>query len=298
MRLDLVTSLCAVALLAAAPSSARGQELPGLDLSEPAPAPTPDAEPDPEPSPDRAEGPEAGLDLSDRGEGEPGAPGESDAAAAAPLGPGLGAPTGERDAALADRVKAVQRRGFLKRNRLEFGANLPVTVNDAFYQKVGASGRVAYHFRESFALMLRGGWYWPVRTGRVREGKIAFSSQLLSSQIDGQLMVDAMWSPIYGKVAWFGKRIIHFDMFFLAGFGGVWSATSGAPRDLGPHLAADVGTGMRFYPADWLALEAGVGATFYPDQPVVSAPSSMQRVITANIGASFFFPFHFEYARP
>jgi outer membrane beta-barrel protein len=195
-------------------------------------------------------------------------------------------------------VKAVQRRGFLKRNRLEFGVNLPVTVNDAFYQKVGASGRVAYHFRESFALMLRGSWYWPVETGRVREGKIAFSSQLLSSQIDGQLMADAMWSPIYGKVAWLGKRIIHFDMFFLAGFGGVWSATSGAPRDLGPHLAADVGTGLRFYPADWLALEAGVGATFYPDQPVVSAPSSMQRVITANIGASFFFPFHFEYARP
>jgi hypothetical protein len=95
-----------------------------------------------------------------------------------------------------------------------------------------------------------------------------------------------------------GNRIIHFDMFFLAGFGGVWSATSGAPRNLGPHLAGDVGTGLRFYPADWLALEAGVGATFYPDQPVVSAPSSMQRVITATVGASIFFPFHFEYARP
>ena len=195
-------------------------------------------------------------------------------------------------------MKAVQRRGFLKRNRFELGATLPVTVNDAFYQKVGASGRIAYHFRESFALMLRGGWYWPVETARIREGKIAFSSQLLSSQIDGQLMADAMWSPIYGKVAWLGERIIHFDMFFLAGFGAVWSATSGAPRDLGPHLAADVGTGLRFYPADWLALEAGVGATFYPDQPVVSAPSTMQRVITATIGASIFYPFRFEYARP
>jgi outer membrane beta-barrel protein len=288
MRLVLVTPICA-ALLATAPAWARAQELPGLDLSEPAAEPTPDP----------PDGPEAGLDLSDNREGEADAPtAGSDAAGTAPLGPGLGAPTGERDAALADRVKAVQRRGFLKRHRFEFGATLPVTVNDAFYQKIGASGRVAYHFHESFALMLRGGWYWPVRTGRVREGKIAFSSQLLSSQIDGQLMLDAMWSPIYGKVAWLGKRIIHFDVFFLAGFGGVWSATSGAPRDLGPHLAADVGTGMRFYPADWLALEAGVGATFYPDQPVVSAPSSMQRVITATVGASVFFPFRFEYARP
>jgi outer membrane beta-barrel protein len=282
MRLVLLTRICAVALLAALPWAAvHGQELPGLDLSEEPETPEPSARPEP------------GLDLSEEDDDAPPA-----ADASAPLGPGLGAPVGERDAALADRVKAVQRRGFLKRNRLELGATLPVTVNDAFYQKVGASGRVAYHFRESFALMLRGGWYWPIRTERIREGKIAFSSQLLSSQIDGQIMADAMWSPIYGKVAWLGERIIHFDMFFLAGFGAVWSATSGAPRDLGPHLAADAGTGLRFYPADWLALEAGVGATFYPDQPVVSAPSTMQRVITATIGASIFYPFRFEYARP
>jgi outer membrane beta-barrel protein len=289
MRLEVLTAIPFMALLAAAPSPAWAQELPGLDLSEPAPQSSPEraAEPEPEPGLDLAE-PRADDDPAD-------APGGT---AAAPLGPGLGAPTGERDAALADRVKAVQRRGFLKRGRLELGANLPVTVNDAFFQKVGASGRLGYHFRESFALMLRGGWYWPVRTGRIREGKVAFSSQLLSSQIDGQLMLDAMWSPVYGKVAWLGKRIVHFDLFFLAGFGGVWSATSGAPRNLGPHLAADVGTGLRFYPADWLALEGGVSATFYPDQPVVSAPSSMQRVISATVGASIFFPFRFEYARP
>lgn len=291
MRLEVLTAIPFMALLAAAPSPAWAQELPGLDLSEPAPKSSPEraAEPEPEPEP--------GLDLAEpRADDDPAdAPGGT---AAAPLGPGLGAPTGERDAALADRVKAVQRRGFLKRGRLELGANLPVTVNDAFFQKVGASGRLGYHFRESFALMLRGGWYWPVRTGRIREGKVAFSSQLLSSQIDGQLMLDAMWSPVYGKVAWLGKRIVHFDLFFLAGFGGVWSATSGSPRNLGPHLAADVGTGLRFYPADWLALEGGVTATFYPDQPVISAPSSMQRVISATVGASIFFPFRFEYARP
>lgn len=286
MRLVLATGIFIVGL-SAAPVAATAQELPGLDLSEPAP----------ETTPDRADVPAPGRDAA-RADGEAPAPAGSEPGAAAPLGPALGAPTGERDAALADRVKAVQRRGFLKSHRLELGATLPVTVNDAFFQKVGATGRIGYHFHESFGLMLRGGWYWPVRTGRAREGKIAFSSQLLSSQIDGQLMADLMWSPIYGKVAWLGQRIIHFDMFFLAGFGGVWSATSGAPRNLGPHLAADVGTGMRFYPADWLALEAGVGATFYPDQPVVSAPSSMQRVITATFGASIFFPFHFEYARP
>jgi len=107
-----------------------------------------------------------------------------------------------------------------------------------------------------------------------------------------------VWSPIYGKVAFLGQRIIHFDVFLAAGFGLAWSATSFEPRNLGPHLAGDVGGGLRFYPSEWLALEGGVSATFYPDQPAATVPSSMQRVIAASVGFSVFFPFSFEYRNP
>jgi outer membrane beta-barrel protein len=209
----------------------------------------------------------------------------------------LGAP-GERDAALGDRVKAVQRKGFLKRGRWELGASLPASVNDAFFQKVGAGGRLAYHLHDSFALRLRGDWFSAIRTGRGREGKVAFSSQILTSQIERQALLDGVWSPVYGKISWLGSRIVHFDVFLLAGFGLAWSATSSAPRDLGPHLATDLGGGLRFYPADWLALEGGLTATFYPDQPVASVPGKMQKVVAANLALSIFFPFGFEYRYP
>jgi len=87
--------------------------LPGIDLSEPGKTPeTPPEKALPRPS-------------------QQAAPAERKAAGEAGAAPVLGAP-GERDAALADRVKAVQRKGFLKRGRLQVGLELPATLKDAF----------------------------------------------------------------------------------------------------------------------------------------------------------------------
>ena len=213
-------------------------------------------------------------------------------ATTAPLAPG------EADVAFADRVKAVQRKGFLKRHRFEIGLDLPASLNDPFYEKVGVGGRIAYNFEDSFAVALRGAYYWSIRTDAVREGNLAFESQLLNSRIYGQAMVDGVWSPVYGKVAWLGSQIVHFDMYLLAGLGAVWSSTSLAPRSEGPHVATDVGLGIRFYPRSWLALDAGVIGTLYPDQPSQSVPSTIQKVIAGHVGVTFFFPTHFEYVYP
>jgi outer membrane beta-barrel protein len=267
----------ALALALAPLVAAAADELPGLDLSEPEKPPEAPAPPA-APRADRAPAEDASADEEPR--------------AGAPQV--LGSP-GERDAALSDRVKAVQRKGFLKRGRWELGASLPATVNDAFYQKVGGGVRVAYHLHDTFALRLRADFFEALRTGRIREGKIAFSSQLLASELSRQVLLDGMWSPIYGKINWLGSHIVHFDVFLAAGFGGAWSATSDRT---GPHLAGDVGGGLRFYPSDWLALEGGISATFYPDQPAASVPSSMQRVVAANLAVSIFFPFSFEYRYP
>ena len=104
--------------------------------------------------------------------------------------------------------------------------------------------------------------------------------------------LSSLWS------SWLGSSIVHFDLYLLAGFGGVWTATSGAPRKEGPHIATDVGGGIRFYPKSWLALDGGVIATFYPDQPVTQVPSTMQKVVAVQLGLTFFLPTTFEYVYP
>jgi outer membrane beta-barrel protein len=264
---------------------AGAQEVPGLDLSAPAKA----AERKPKAEPAEAAPPVADQPPARSPTAEKVAPAGSTAG---------GTIFGERDVALGDRVKAVQRKGFLKRGRLEISPILALSVNDAFYQKVGGGLRLAYSLQDSFAIAVRGSYYTPMRTDNVREGKLAFQSQLLTSQLYSQVMMDGVWSPIYGKAAFLGDSIIHFDLFLSAGFGAAWSATSDAPRNEGPHPAAEIGGGVRFYPKEWMAFELGLLATFYPDQPVVSVPATIQRVFVANVGVCFFFPLSFGYAYP
>ena len=271
------------------------QSIPGVDLSQPAPkkgeqAPPPGGSDEVLPPVDLSGSPPSTAPTTPT---PPSKPAETKPEALAPLGP-----SGERDVALGDRVKAVQRKGFLKRHRLEATPLFAVTVNDAFYVKFGGGARLAYNIEDSLAIAARGIWYTPYRTDNVREGKIAFQSQLLASQPKYQGMLDLMWSPVYGKAAVLNRSIVHFDLYLLGGFGGVWSDTSFAPRKEGPHLAADLGGGIRFYPLEWMALEAGLVATFYPDQPVQSVPGTIQKLFTANVGVSFFLPPSFEYVHP
>lgn len=267
--------LAAFIALALSPGPAAAQE--GLDLNAPD-NPPPEEPKKPEPPTPKTEPRKPGQNVL---EGALGAPGER-----------------ERDTALEDRVKAVQRKGFLKRGRFEAAPLFVTSVNDAFFQKVGGGIRLAYNLQDSFAIAVRGAYYTPFRTDNVREGKLAFQSQLLTSQLYGQVMASGVWAPIYGKVSVFNKRIIHFDLFLSAGLGAVWSATSLAPRSEGPHVAADFGGGVRFYPKDWLAVEVGLLDTLYPDQPITSVPSTTQKVLVANIGLSFFLPTRFEYVYP
>jgi outer membrane beta-barrel protein len=282
MRIAMISSV--VLLLVAGPAAA---QLPTLDLT--APPKPPEAKAEPRPAPTEV----APLSLT----AEPARPADAAQAQAAAPARG-GAIFGERDVALGDKVKAVQRKGFLKRGRFELAPILALTVNDAFYQKIGGGLRLAYSPQDAFAVAVRGSYFTPYRTDNVLEGKRAYSSQLLTSQLYGQAMVDGVWSPIYGKASFLADTIVHFDLFLAAGFGAVWSATSLKPRSEGPHPAAEVGGGVRFYPKEWLAFELGLMATFYPDQPVTSVPATIQSVVVGNVGVSFFFPFTFDYVYP
>jgi outer membrane beta-barrel protein len=273
-----------LALLLCAPLGGLAQEMPGIDLSQPPKQPAPAGKPPPE-------GELPPIDLSKPAQTPPA--GEAKEAEAKPV-----LPFSEKDVALGDKVKAVQRKGFIKAHRFEVAPQLSLSVNDPFYQKFGGGLRLAYSIQDSFAVAVRGTYFSPYRLDSVREGKLAFKSQLLSSQLYGLTMLNGIWSPIYGKASFLNKNIIHFDLFLSAGFGLVWSATSLAPRNEGPHFATDFGGGVRFYPKEWMAFELGLNATLYPDQPTKSVPGTIQKVFVANVGFSFFFPPSFEYVYP
>ncbi|HEU4383795.1 MAG TPA: outer membrane beta-barrel domain-containing protein [Anaeromyxobacteraceae bacterium] len=270
-------------LALALPLAAAAQQVPGIDLSAP-----PEEKPaEPPPPAEKTRVPPQELGTPKKEAARPG-----DALEAA-----VGVP-GERDTALEDRVKAVQRKGFLKRGRLQLTALVSPTWNDAFYQKLGLSGRLAYNLRDSFAVAVSGSYYLVTRTDYVKQGVRAFNSQLLQSQPTSSVMLEGVWSPIYGKAAWLGRSIVHFDFYLVGGLGAVWSATSFEPRNEGAHLAAEFGGGLRFYPLSYLALELAVTGAVYPDQKDLAVPGTLQKIITAGFGVSFLWPTGFEYYYP
>ena len=129
-------------LALALPLAAAAQQVPGIDLS------GPPAEKPPEPPPERTRVPtqELGTPPPEAERPKPAPARPSDALESA-----VGVP-GERDTALEDRVKAVQRKGFLKRGRLQLTAFVNPTWNDAFYQKFGYGLRLAYNPHDAFAV--------------------------------------------------------------------------------------------------------------------------------------------------
>ena len=208
--------------------------------------------------------------------------------------PELGGAVGENDTALGDRVKAVQRKHFLKRGRLEAVPSFALSLNDAFNSKVGAGLAVNYHLADSIALSAHYDQFYRAQSDNVRIAKRELRSLLLASAIDWTAGVDFVWTPIYGKLAWF-NTIVQYDLFLATGVGGVWSQTSGDPVGDGLHPSIDAGIGQRFAFTDWMAFEFWVKQLLYVDRPQDREIAEIQKVLTMNVGLSFWLPPSFDY---
>lgn len=198
------------------------------------------------------------------------------------------------DLASADKVKAVQRKHFLKRQRFEVTPTFAISLNDAFYTKVGGGLMATYHLSDSLGVAAHYTHFGIVQTDNVRIAKRELRSLLLSSKLDWNAGANLVWTPIYGKLAWFNS-IIHYDLFLLTGLGLAHSQTSGAPVNDGLHPAVDLGIGQRFAFSDWMAFDFWVKGLLYADRPQDRQISEIQKVLTLNAGLSFWLPTSFSY---
>lgn len=238
-----------------------------------------------------------GLDLSDDAE-DAAVPQQPPPVSAEELSERLGgkipAASQAEEVSREDRVKAVQRKHFLKRGRVEVVPNFAMSLNDAFYTKVGGGVAANVHLADSIALSLHYEKFGISQNDSVRIAKRELKSLLLSSKLDWSAGVDFLWTPIYGKLAWF-NTIVQYDLFLITGVGAAWSQTSGDPVNDGAHPSVDIGVGQRFALADWMAFEFWVKQLLYADRPQDRQISEIQKVLTLNVGLSFWIPPSFSY---
>lgn len=207
----------------------------------------------------------------------------------------------EEGETLADRIKAVERKVFLKRQRFEIHPYFALDLNDAFFQHFFVGAAAAYHLADSFSLELRGG----ASVAEIEKDSVRFVRVATDSLLEGAPSLvahgdlNATWAPIYGKLSLFGESILHFDTFLTAG-GGIF-VTEREERE-GPDAvleevtnvnpAFNVGVGQRYFINEWLVFRLEVRNYSYIE---TGDESDLQNVTMLGFAISGFFPTSFAY---
>lgn len=194
----------------------------------------------------------------------------------------------ERNARLADRIKSVQRKVFLKRERIELYPYVGLDLNDPFFQHFLVGASLSYHVVDSIALEVRGGY----AVARIKQKALEIARQAEGIVLENapefkyHADLDFGWAPFYGKISLLGEGILHFDTYVSAG-PGIFGT------DAGVNPALNVGIGQRYYINRWLTARIELRDYIFidnrPDQ------SSVQNLLVFGASISGFFPTSFEY---
>jgi outer membrane beta-barrel protein len=206
----------------------------------------------------------------------------------------------EKPKELKDRISSVSNRTFVKARRLELMVFpcTSISLNDAFYQKLGLGGGLAYHISEAFAIQVIG-TYTLDKLNLKTENTSLYTSDNKGATIpySGKRTwladIDLTWAPIYGKISVASEAVMHFDTYLLLGFGAVGGELAKNKTHVG--LAMPFGLGIRLFFTHWLALKAELkDFMIFNDKTTINkegsqSSSGVQHQLMFNLGLSFFF---------
>lgn len=182
-------------------------------------------------------------------------------------------------------VSVLQRRFLPKSGRFQVFGGLSTITNDPWFSGIGGSFKFAYHFTESLGLELDTIFLSNSEKQAIKdlnsEHNVSTSSQIT---IKGYTGASLLWTPIYGKMGMFNRRIIPFDMYFAVG-GGTSTIQNGSG---GSTIHA--GTGQIF------AINKGMGFRWDFSWNMVNAKSNKSgdsntyNNLLLTLGMSWFFP--------
>lgn len=199
---------------------------------------------------------------------------------------------------LSDRIKAVSRKFFLKKNRFELTPAVGASVNDPFFRNYVLQLDATYHVAESFAVELRLGlpvFGEPLGPIDFLRSEYDTLTNIVRPAYYGH--VSGVFTPLYGKVAMFSEWIWHYDLYMAGGVGvtgiGILSGANLDMAAIGHMPSMNVGVGMRSFITKWMVVHVDARDYIYPS--VTEGLSNVQNLFIISVGAGFFFPFDFDY---
>lgn len=212
-------------------------------------------------------------------------------------------------------IITVVRKPFLKVRRTELYPFVGTTMNDNMVRHYTVGGELAYYLTDVLAIGVEGMYYQ--RAFREPFDLVARQARRLPTvnEYKWSAALNFHYVPVYGKFAILDKRIVTWEVQFVAGIGAGQSEV--IPRDTkfpgfsNFLIQPNVGVGMRFFLSKWLTINAGVRDYIFIDkfEPTnrevgmndtaelakENADSSFINNVMFQIGVSFWLPTSFEY---
>jgi outer membrane beta-barrel protein len=188
-------------------------------------------------------------------------------------------------------IYTLQQRRFRKSGR--FGVTLygGLIPNNIFEQYVPIGLRLNYFILENIGIELAGSYNIKSRTGlenQIREENGVGAGQVLIGDTQvSHTNFGIVWSPFYGKAAFYNSGLLHFDLFLFAGAGMVVAETTpnfnaDAEQEIKPEGA--LGAGLAFFMGDHFA--GRIDFRQFVFQKVVGGVANPSEV---SLGLSYFF---------
>ena len=154
--------------------------------------------------------------------------------------------------AQAVRISVIRPKYFVKKHRLELGADLSAVMNQTFTYTYLLSAGLAFHFTDSFALGVVGGY--GVSANKADRTLLSEEFSINIDIFDVIYLTDAslLWTPIYGKYQLSSGRLVYFDTYITLG-GGMMGISVKVKKDNKdveekyPCYSPVAGIGQRFY---------------------------------------------------
>ena len=122
-------------------------------------------------------------------------------------------------------VSVIQRRFMPKTGRLSLSSSAVFILSSEFFLRPGVEAHLAYHLLEKHSLELNA-YYTFSNTRRVVNDLESLGINVKwdhAVSIPGAFFgLSYKWMPIYGKTAFFNKKVLSFDTFFSFGGGLSW----------------------------------------------------------------------------
>jgi outer membrane beta-barrel protein len=181
-------------------------------------------------------------------------------------------------------VAAVQDRLYRLNHELSLGVGL--LPADAFYKGYFASVSYTYHFNDTFAWQVgRGAYSYNVKTSLrqqlERDFGVVPTAAAFEDEVQWMVGSDLVLSPIYGKMAFFNRKVLHFQASVLGGV-----TIFKLNTDTGFRPAANLGLGLRFFTNQTISFRLDVTNNFVFTGPRVINVPTIQLATALNFGAT------------